>query len=153
MPLESRHNAASVYDEALDKFTDYLKKNSLKITRERRLILKELIFANSHLDAEELLIRLRKKNERVSRATIYRTFDLLTKADLIARSDLGHNHFHYEKSIGKERHDHMICNATGTVIEFSDKRLDALLEEICEAHGFTMENRTLQIFGTVKDGS
>jgi len=148
---EISHRAPSkTFDEALDLFTRHLKENNLKMTRERRLILKEIIQANSHLDAEELLLRLRKRGEKVSRATIYRTFDLLTKADLIARSDFGHNHYHYEKNIGKEPHDHMICQETETVIEFSDKRLDDLLTEICKEHNFEMAHRELQIFGRLK---
>lgn len=146
----SVQQADSEFKEALEKFTAYLKQNNLKITRERRLILKELINTESHLDAEEMLLRLIRRGEKVSRATIYRTFDLLNKANLISRSDFGHNHFHYEKNVGDDHHDHMICTESGEVIEFSDERLDRLLEEICQRNGFSMSRRTLQIFGTIK---
>ena len=44
----------------------------------------------------------------------------------------------------------MICNETGSVIEFNDERLDELLREICRSYGFDMESRELQIFGRLK---
>lgn len=138
------------FEKALKLFNRFLRENNLKVTRERRLILKELTYASTHLDAEELLLRLRKRGEKVSRATIYRTFDLLTRASLISKSDFGHNHFHYEKSIGSERHDHMICSDSGEVIEFKDDRLDSLLKEICDDNGFEMQHRSLQVFGRIK---
>jgi Fur family transcriptional regulator, ferric uptake regulator len=142
-----KQKSQELYTQALEHFTDYLRRNSLKMTRERRLILKEIFFADTHLEAEDLLMRFRRKGEKVSRATIYRTFDLLIKADLIDRSDFGHNHYHYEKTFGRKHHDHMICENTGEVIEFRDPRLEELLVEICKKHNFTMKSRSLQIFG------
>ena len=139
------------YDKALEFFTTYLRHNDLKMTRERRLILKEIFSANTHLEAEDLLLRFRRKGEKVSRATIYRTFDLLLKANLIVKSDFGHNHYHYERLFGRKTHDHMICSDTGKVIEFSDNRLEELLEAICRQHHFKMTHRSLQLFGTCED--
>ena len=134
-------------EKALARFTDYLKRNHLKMTRERRLILREIFDDESHLEAEDLLMRFRQRGEKVSRATIYRTFDLLVRADLIERSDFGHSHYHYEKSFGREHHDHMICRKCGKVTEFSSVELERLQKRICAEHDFRLENHSLQIFG------
>jgi Fur family ferric uptake transcriptional regulator len=149
--LSKTDRTKTLYEDALNYFTVYLKRNGLKMTRERRLILREIFYADSHLEAEDLLMRFRRRGEKVSRATIYRTFDLLVKAKLIERSDFGHNHYHYEKSFGRKHHDHLICENTGKVIEFTDQRLENLLKEICEQHQFRMESRSLQIFGTCSE--
>ena len=153
MPVKADESEKKeLYEKALDHFTDYLRENDLKMTRERRLILKEIFHADSHLEAEDLLMRFRRKGDKVSRATIYRTFDLLIRANLISRSDFGHNHYHYEKDFGeKQHHDHMICQESGVVIEFRDPRIDALLEEICKNNNFKMSHRSLQVFGKLEE--
>lgn len=135
-------------EKALARFASYLKRNHLKMTRERRLILREMLEDDSHLEAEDLLVRFRQRGEKVSRATIYRTFDLLVRAGLIEKSDFGHGHYHYEKSFGREHHAHMICQQCGAVIEFGSVELENLQKRICAEHGFRPEKHSLQIFGT-----
>lgn len=148
MAAEQRKSLdGGLYDKALASFTEYLRGHNLKMTRERRLILKEIFNANTHLEAEDLLMRLRKRGEKVSRATIYRTFDLLVTARLIARSDFGHNHYHYEKKYGQEHHDHMICTSCGAIVEFHDDSLEEAQKRICAEHDFAMNSHSLQIFG------
>jgi len=136
---------------AMDSFVAHLKRFGLKMTRERRLILREIFESEGHFEAEDLLMRFRARGEKVSRATIYRTFDLLLKAGLIRKSDFGENHFHYERSFGLEHHDHMICRSCGKVIEFHDEQLEELKQKICDERGFKMDNHSLQIFGFCKD--
>lgn len=133
--------------EALERFALYLKRHSLKMTRERRLILREIFGSDDHFEAEDLLLRFRARREKVSRATIYRTFDLLTKAGLIKKSDFGENHYHYERSYGEEHHDHMICRRCGIVIEFSNPDIEALQDKIAGDYSFEITSHSLQIFG------
>ena len=137
-------------EKALQRFTSYLKSNRLKMTRERRLILREIFDHKQHFEAEDLLMRFRARGEKVSRATIYRTFDLLLRAGLIKKSDFGQNHFHYERRYGHRHHDHMICERCGKVIEFYDEELERHKRRICEDHSFAMSRHSLQIFGTCK---
>lgn len=142
---------AELIARALESLTRFLRANNLKMTKERRLILKEIFEEDEHLEAEDLLVRFRNRGERVSRATIYRTFDLFIQAGLIKKSDFGHDHYHYEKSFGLEHHDHLICRRCGKVIEFNDPELENLQREICKKRGFTMHSHTLQIFGFCAD--
>ena len=143
----------SLVDKALAAFTAFLRRNRLKMTKERRMILEEMLSRDAHLEAEDLLLRLREKGKKVSRATIYRTFDLLLKAGLITKSDFGHSHAHYERSFGQRHHDHMICERSGRLIEFTSPELDDLLRRICEERDFRMKRRSLQIFGYCRDES
>jgi Fur family ferric uptake transcriptional regulator len=137
-------------ESALERFTIYLKRKGLKMTRERRLILREIFSSDDHFEAEDLLMRFRSRREKVSRATIYRTFDLLHSAGLIKKSDFGENHYHYERSFGHEHHDHMICRRCGKVIEFNYPELEELKEKVCEESEFEMTSHSLQIFGYCK---
>jgi Fur family ferric uptake transcriptional regulator len=134
-------------DKAFADFAVYLKRNRLKMTRERRIILRELFSDDSHMDAEDLQHRFSKRGKKVSRATIYRTFELLLQAGLIKKSDFGHNHYHYEKRFGGEHHDHLVCTRCGAVFEFHNQELERIQEEVCRRRGFRMTSHSLQIFG------
>jgi len=73
-----------------------------------------------HFEAEELAYRLRKKGNRISKATVYRTSPLLVRAGLIKEVIHGERHQHYEDSL----HDHLICLKCGKIVEFKEKVLN-----------------------------
>ncbi|MFN7971979.1 MAG: transcriptional repressor [Acidobacteriota bacterium] len=128
-------------------FSDYLRKRNLKLTPERRTILREVLGHRGHVDADEILVHLRSKDERVSRATIYRTLDLLVDSGLIWKVSLGTTQAHYEHAYGAKHHDHLICLSCRQVIEFVNDRIEQLQVKVCRDHGFTAVRHNMQIFG------
>ena len=94
-------------------FVQYLRDNNLKVTKERLMLLEELFGSSGHLDADSLLFQLRSQGKHVSRATIYRTLDLLVQCGLARKSRLGREHYVYEKVTPGKRHDHMVCTGCG----------------------------------------
>ena len=125
----------------------YLEEKKLRPTRERYLLLDELLKMNGHFDADQLFATLTKKGLKASRATVYNTLDLLVNCGLISKYRFGENHSKYEKAFGRPRHDHMICLDCGEIIEFVTPRLEAIQKEVCEEKSFEPHNSTLQIFG------
>ncbi|EPR32758.1 ferric uptake regulator, Fur family [Alkalidesulfovibrio alkalitolerans DSM 16529] len=67
----------------LDAFIAYLAANGLKLTAQRRLILTEIEEARRCLSPEEVFVRVRSRDARVSMATVYRTLKLLAEAGLV----------------------------------------------------------------------
>lgn len=128
-------------------FESYLRKKTLKLTPERRRVLKEVFEHHGHVDAEELLVSMRGKGARVSRATIYRTLDLLVDSGLIWKVSLGQHQSHYEHAYGAKHHDHLICLRCAQVIEFVNDRIEALQIKVCRDHGFNPIRHNMQIFG------
>ena len=53
-------------------FIQYLRENNLKVTQERLALLDEIFATDEHLDADDLLARMKTKQRKVSRATVYR---------------------------------------------------------------------------------
>lgn len=131
-------------------FKGFLQKKGLRLTRERRAILKEIFSLHGHFDPEELLISLRKKGSRVSKASIYRTIPLLIESGLIEEVVKVDKHAHYEHIYGHSHHDHMICIKCGKVIEFHSKALENLQERLCKEDGFEGISHTLEIRGYCK---
>lgn len=128
-------------------FAEYLKQSGHRKTPERFSILEEIYRHNSHFDIETLFVLMKKKNYRVSRATLYNTMELLLDCGLVNRLHFGKNLSVYEKRLQTNPHDHLVCTDTNETIEFSDPRIKAILEEVCQQEGMTMENYALYVFG------
>ncbi len=129
------------------RFEGFLRSKKLKLTGERMAILNAIFIKNSHFDAETLHADLRAKGEEISRATVYRTLDLLVQCGLVRKNSLGSSHANYEAARGNEHHDHLICLGCNQVIEFYRLDLETLQDEICLEHAFSPMHHSLQIFG------
>ena len=134
-------------DREIATFKKYLEPQGLKLTRERESLLREIFATHYHFEADELLFRLKEKNIKTSRATIYRTLDLLVRSGLVRRVHLGEDHYHYERVTRNSHHDHLICTTCGRVIEFHDEELEAHQDAICRRKKFTPTFHNLQILG------
>jgi Fur family ferric uptake transcriptional regulator len=133
---------------AKEIFINYLKKQSLKVTDERLKILEEVFERHDHFEADELLLELKKKNILVSRATVYRTLDILTHCGLVLKDNFGGASAKYEHIYGHKHHDHIICIEDGTIIEFFDERIEKLQEEIAAKYGIKISHHVLQLYGS-----
>jgi Fur family transcriptional regulator, ferric uptake regulator len=132
-------------------FIQFLRDNNQKVTKERLMLLEELFNSAGHLDADSLLFQLRHQGKRVSRATIYRTLDLLVQCGLARKSRLGREHYVYERVTPGKRHDHMVCTGCGRIIEFYDSDLDDRQRQVCLSHNFRPSFYSLQIQGLCAD--
>jgi Fur family ferric uptake transcriptional regulator len=131
----------------ISRFQDYLQQQNLKLTGERTALVREIFATHYHFEADELLFKMKEKNVKISRATVYRTLELLVKSGMVRRVHLGEDHYHYEHVTGNSHHDHLVCTTCGSVIEFHDAHLEARTLEICEKKKFTPTFYNLQILG------
>ena len=86
-----------------------LKSEGLRYTDQRQAIWDEIQNSNEHRDAEDIYLELKERNVKVSRATVYRTIDVLVKNRLVRKMDVGDGRSLYEPRLDDEHHDHMIC--------------------------------------------
>lgn len=129
------------------RFEGFLRGRQLKLTGERRALLAAVLSWGSHFDADTLHLALKQRGEDVSRATVYRTLDLLVQCGLVRKDSLGHHQAQYEAVKAGEHHDHLICLNCSTVIEFYREDLEALQDAICAERKFKPLHHSLQIFG------
>lgn len=139
-----------MYSALLDKqtvFATYLRSERLKVTPERMAILEAAFSTSGHFAAEDLLLRLRLAGSNVSKATVYRTLALLVKCGILREVIFGEKHIHYETTLGKTHHDHLICLSCGKIIEFAEPTIEQLQETICAAYQFLPHRHKLEITG------
>ena len=135
----------------VNKLKIILKDEGLRYTKQRQQVWDEIRSSSEHRDAEEIYIQINKtsnlsRGKKVSRATVYRTIDVLVKNNLVRKMELGDGRALYEHKIDEEHHDHIICVETGKIIEFYNEELEKIQEDIVKDHGYELVRHVHQLF-------
>lgn len=131
-------------------FTDYLQEKGLRKTQERYAILDEIYSHAGHFDVESLFAFMKKKNYRVSLATLYNTMELLLDSGLVMRHQFGNHVGLFEKAYDCDHHEHLICQECGGVEEFSDSRIGEVVGELDDRYKFSVHHHLLYVYGVCK---
>ena len=135
-----------INQKIIKDFKKALSDEGLRFTSQRLAVLEDIFNSNSHRDCEEIFNSLKKRKQIVSRATIYRTLEVLLDYDFIRKLDIGDGAVKYERKIGSPHHDHMICIETGKIIEFVDDRIEKIQDEIAKKKGYEIIKHVHQLF-------
>ena len=135
-------------DAIRKSFERYLRTRRLKLTAQRTRMFERVFATHEHFSAEDFWGWMRVEDgPRVSRATVYRTLNLLVEGGFIQSMDLGRGELVYEHIAGHRHHDHMVCLGCGKIEEFHDERIEALQHEACARRGFVLESHAHRLFG------
>lgn len=138
--------------EPWERFEEYLKSRSKRVTQQRRLIVNLVFEYHEHFDADELLARLggNVEGKKTGRATVYRTLNELVDAGLLRRMEIAGRSV-YEHDYGYPQHDHLHCNVCNQLIEFRNEELVALRDAVAGEHRFRATGHRFIIAGTCYD--
>ena len=134
-----------------DRLQEHLRKNGLKNTRQRQVILDAFLASEGHMAVEELLSAVQERMSGVGNATIYRTMKLFTEAGIAHERRFGDGQARYEPVIHGEHHDHLICEECGLIVEFEDQVIEDRQESVAAQYGFRITSHRHEIFGCCLD--
>ncbi len=130
-------------------FEAELKDAGLRVTQQRRLILKVLAEASDHPDAKAIFHRSFEHDPTLSLSTVYRTMKLLEERGAIERHAFDDGVSRYEHA-DQQHHDHLIDIETGQVIEFSSEEIERLQAKIAAELGYDIVRHRLELYGRRK---
>ncbi|MGC8821163.1 MAG: Fur family transcriptional regulator [Fervidobacterium sp.] len=105
----------------VDNLKKELKDRKYRMTPQREQILKVFIETNSeHLGAEEVYRYLLSRRINISKATVYRTVDLLVELGFLRRLQFDEGVYRYELIDKESKHSHFICNVCGKIYELKE---------------------------------
>ena len=133
-------------DSTIKILKEILRKEGLRYTKQRQAVWDEIQNSKKHRDAEDIYMSIRNNGVNVSRATIYRTIDVLVKNRMVRKMDVGDGRNRYEPRLDDAHQDHMICVETGKIIEFYNEELEDLQEKIAEENGYMLVRHIHQLF-------
>ena len=122
----------------------------LKMTDQRRIIARVLSEASDHPDVEAVYRRSVGIDPKISVATVYRTVKLFEEANILERHDFGDGRARYEEA-SEEHHDHLIDVNSGEVIEFLNRDIERLQQEVARRLGYKLVGHRLELFGVRRD--
>ena len=122
----------------------------IRMTGQRRLIIKVLENSKDHPDVETLFERSNKIDNKVSIATVYRTVKLLQNAGILEKLEFNDGRSRFEDAVRKH-HDHLIDLDTGKVIEFIDEEIEYIQKKIANKLGYDLVGHKLELYGKKND--
>lgn len=138
-------------NQAAEILREFLKQGKNRITPERFEVMDSALDYEGHFGADDLYIIMKNNKSRVSRATVYKTLEILVQCDLLSKRNFGDNMTRYESSFKRQSHDHLICMDCGRIVEFSNTLLEKIPQQLCSELGFQFSSYSFNIFARCKN--
>jgi Fur family transcriptional regulator, ferric uptake regulator len=129
--------------------TNTLKKNGMKLTPQRRLILDAIHDANAHLTADDIIHCVQARMPQVHKSTVYRTLELLERTGCVYQSELNGRVIYHHADEG--HHHHLVCGKCGKVVECEEGLFAPVEEALTQKYGFTVNLNHLVMNGLCKE--
>lgn len=119
------------------------------MTRQRKVILRELRKTLTHPTADEIYGMVRKRLPKISLGTVYRNLEMLSENGVIRKLDVAGNQRRYDGRM--EEHHHVRCIKCGKVSDLSAKPVINIEREFKDPGGFIVRGYSLEFRGVCPD--
>jgi Fur family ferric uptake transcriptional regulator len=120
-----------------------------RLTAPRRAVIEVLEGDNGHLSSAEVLRRGQLIRPKLSRATVYRTLEILTSLGLMRPLFLGERGS--QVTCVEGGHHHLLCLSCGRTIHFDDCLIQQVEEMVATRLGFDIKSHLLEFYGLCRD--
>ena len=126
-------------DAAVERILELLRSRGGRVTTARRAIISALVDAAAdHVTADELAARVQAAHPDVHLSTIYRCLEALHELEVVDHVHLGHGRAVYH--LADARHQHLVCDGCGAVVEVPDEVFDDLAARLRADFGFRLQH-------------
>ena len=135
----------------MNSIEEKCKLKNVRLTDQRRIIAqvmsdsKDRYGSKDHPDVDELHKRVSEIDSKISIATVYRTVKLFEEAGILIKHDFKAGKARYEIN---DDHNHLIDINSGEIIEFVDKDIEKLQNEVAKKLGYKLVDHKLELYGS-----
>ena len=131
----------------MNSIEEKCKNKGVRLTDQRKVIAEVMSNSKDHPDVDELHKRVSEVDKKISIATVYRTVKLFEEAGILEKHDFKGGKARYEQS-PDEHHDHLIDINSGEIIEFVDKDIEKLQNDVAKKLGYKLVDHKLELYGS-----
>lgn len=135
--------------DALDGLVTALRREGVRITTARRLVLSALVHGKPHPTVEELLGTVREMAPDVHASTVYRNLEELERLGVVVHTHLGHGPSTYH--LAADAHGHLVCETCGRAFEAPSDLFGQLARGVKRRLGFTLHPYHFAVLGHCAD--
>ena len=117
-----------------------------RVTHQRLLVADALTAVGRRVTAQDLYDRLRRKNPRIGRATVFRTLEALVTAGVARRLEQD-GHVYGYVACRPEHHHHLACDRCGRVEEIDEGYITPVADRLAADRGFKVDDARLDFYG------
>jgi Fur family transcriptional regulator, ferric uptake regulator len=117
-----------------------------RLTTPRRALARLISGRSGHFTAEDLLADSRRRRLGVTRATVFRSLDVLADLGVVERLDLPSGQ-HAFVACEPTHHHHIVCSSCGRSSGVADPGIEAIAAAIARETGYRVDAHRLELFG------
>ena len=135
----------------MNSIEEKCQQKGVRLTDQRKTIAKilseskEVYGSKDHPDVDELHKRVTALDDKISIATVYRTVKLFEEAGILIKHDFKAGKARYEIN---DDHNHLIDINSGEIVEFVDKDIEKLQNEVAKKLGYKLVDHKLELYGS-----
>jgi Fe2+ or Zn2+ uptake regulation protein len=108
------------------------------MAKNQEIILKTIQSSDRHMTADEIYMKCREEESKMSIATVYRNLGIMVGKGLVAKISISGQPDHYDRSV--VRHEHILCDCCGKI---EDAKIDGLKDYLEEKIGVELKSYDL----------
>jgi Fur family ferric uptake transcriptional regulator len=143
--------AAKYPTEEKDLFYEFLRRNGMKRTHQKDLILGVFLSNEGHMSVEDVYALAKKLDRKVGIVTVFRTLKALKECGIAKEIALGDGLTRFEHCYGHPLHHHIVCTQCHKVIEFLSPDLERIQQAIVSQYDFQPFRQRIQIEGVCRE--
>lgn len=134
-------------ERVLERAEKICEQRGVKLTGQRKMVLRLLCGAERPLSAYELLEQLRGRLKKPAPPTVYRALDFLQQQGLIHKLESQHTYVGCRYPEQPHASQFLICSRCGEVDEVESTAINQSLQQATEAAGFSTERPVVELVG------
>lgn len=129
------------------ELNEILMKAGLRLTKSRMEIFNVLKSFNKPMSIMDIVTAC----PGVDKVSVYRTIDLFTKLHIVSTIPHGWKHLYELAAPFSPHHHHLICEKCGGLTEIHSERLELMITDLTNGHGFIATGHHFEITGLCQD--